>query len=1178
MSRSSREETTIASLVFTQGSEDDARYRTLFDQVPVSIWQEDWSSPKSAVEELRRQGVSDFDAYFQSHPDVLQRIAGTNRVVDVNPAAIRMYGTPERASFRPFGGASQTEDELRAYRRVLSALASGETDVVVEVWEKTYDGADICVRDSVVIPNGFTDSWERVIHTAEEITQGKRAERALLDSEERFRYLIEGSIQGILIQQDSRPLFANKAFAEIHGYESPAELLSLDSSYRLVAPHELERLRAYGDARIRSEAAPSHYEYEAVRRDGSTVTLQNVVRVISWDGRPAVQSTVVEITERKRAEAALAVRVEFERLIGTISTNFINLSSAEIGKGIEQSLELIGTMSDVDRICMLELRAGGRVVRDAHEYCVPGVQPIGVAVETDLSTALPWLAQQLDEHRTLYLRRLDDLPREACREREHFESTGIRSLVVMPMVAREGVVGLLCLESLRAEKVWSEDALTYLRLIAEIFVNALERNRTEHALRESEERYSLAMRAVSDVLYDWNIREDEVYFAADVGDLLGIPSEDLLDASAWMERLHPEDRPVYRRKLIDHLKGKSERFECQPRYRDAHGDWRWAWQRGYALRDEHGYAHRMVGSVSDISEEKRALEALASSEQRHQDLYDNAPDIYFTVSDRGTVLSVNQFGADYLGYQKDDLIGHELWRIVHESDVQRVRGQVRRLFSEDTAESEMEFRTLCKDGSILWVHERVRLVRDASQLPSELRMVCRDITEQHRLSEQLSYQASHDALTGLVNRREFEQRLRRVLGTARTQDGEHALCYLDLDQFKLINDTCGHLAGDELLRQLSSMFAERIRKRDTLARLGGDEFGILMEHCALEQAQRVAETLRAAVEEFKFGWEENTFNIGVSIGVVPISSTIGDMTSVLRAADTACYAAKEAGRNRIHVYEEGDAEVERRFGEARWVTRINRALSDERFLLTVQPIIAAETVTPIQSRLPLEPPGQEGETDLYEVLLRMQDEKGGTILPGAFLPAAERYNLAASLDQWVIGATLDWFSKHPDRLRRLFLCSINLSGQSLADEGFPTFVTGQLDHTKIPAHKLCFEITETAAVANLAAAKRAMKILGERGCRFALDDFGCGLSSFAYLKTLPVDYLKIDGMFVKDIMEDPIDLAMVKSINEIGKVMGKHTIAEFVESEAILAKLREIGVDYVQGFATGRPCPIEELA
>ena len=593
----------------------------------------------------------------------------------------------------------------------------------------------------------------------------------------------------------------------------------------------------------------------------------------------------------------------------------------------------------------------------------------------------------------------------------------------------------------------------------------------------------------------------------------------------------------------------------------------------FPIRDAEGDIAGIGGIGTDITERKRAEAALALSEERFQGLYDNSPDMYFTIAEDATITSVNQFGADYLGYSKESLIGEPFWILIHAEDLSFVQEQIGGAFSDKPGESALEFRMARRDQTVLWIQERIRLLPKTSSAPAELRIVCRDVTEAHNLSQELSYQASHDSLTGLVNRRELENRLARVLETARAESSHHALCYLDLDQFKVINDTCGHVAGDELLRQLSEVLRTKVRRRDTLARLGGDEFGVLMEHCVLRQAQRVANTLRKCVEDFRFSWEGKTFSVGVSIGLVPVTSDSESVAGALSAADTACYVAKDQGRNRVHVYHPEDMELARRHGEMQWVARINQALEEDRFCLSVQPI---QPILDVGTHLGAASSGLN-DNGYYEVLLRMRDASGRMVPPGAFLPAAERYSLSVKLDRWVVEKIFSWLDEHPEQLDRLSMCSINLSGHSIADEDFLQFVISSLDGTNVPAEKLCFEITETAAITNLVSATRFITALKGWGCQFALDDFGSGLSSFAYLKQLAVDFLKIDGVFVKDVVDDPINLAMVKSINDIGKVMGKRTIAEFVENDEILEKLREVGVDYAQGYRIGRPQPLDRL-
>ncbi len=433
------------------------------------------------------------------------------------------------------------------------------------------------------------------------------------------------------------------------------------------------------------------------------------------------------------------------------------------------------------------------------------------------------------------------------------------------------------------------------------------------------------------------------------------------------------------------------------------------------------------------------------------------------------------------------------------------------------------------------------------------------VNEQTKQLQQSLHQATHDELTGLINRAEFERRLEGALEHIAEEGGEHVLCYLDLDQFKVINDTCGHAAGDELLRQLGDILPGCVRECDTIARLSGDEFAVLFDGASMPQARLLANRLRDSIEKFRFPWVSKVFSIGVSIGLVSVTDASESVARLLSAADTACFAAKDLGRNRIYVHHHEDGEIARRHGEMEWVTQIQAALDQNRLKLHLQSIQGLTNT-------------RHGHH--YEVLLRMESEDGALISPECFLPAAENYHLSTRLDTWVVGRVFDYLAMSEIRAEDGNLCCINLSGHSITDAGFLQNVVAQLRRSPAAAESICFEITETAVIANIGLATHFIRSLKELGCRFALDDFGSGLSSFAYLKTLPVDFLKIDGMFVKNMMRDPIDLAFVRSINEIGHVMGKKTVAEFVEDEETLVALREMGVDYAQGFHISRPSPL----
>jgi diguanylate cyclase (GGDEF)-like protein len=504
----------------------------------------------------------------------------------------------------------------------------------------------------------------------------------------------------------------------------------------------------------------------------------------------------------------------------------------------------------------------------------------------------------------------------------------------------------------------------------------------------------------------------------------------------------------------------------------------------------------------------------------------------------------------------------EILEYIHEDDRERYI-QVTETAYERKEKWDIEFRAITQTGKVLYVREIGEPEIDEQGTIIRTFGTLQDITDSKLVEERLSYQASHDALTGLINRREFEKRAERLLSTIKQDKSEHALCFMDLDQFKIVNDTCGHTAGDELLRQLGSVLANTVRYRDTLARLGGDEFGVLMEHCSLDDAHRVAASLQKTVQNFKFTWQEHDFKIGVSIGLVPVTSDTTNLTELMKQADAACYMAKDQGRNRIHVYHPEDTDLAKRHGEMQWVERINQALEDDLFCLYAQPIVSING---------------SGDAGIhYELLIRMKDENGDIIPPDEFLPAAERYNLITKIDCWVIEHAIDLLANDPVFLKKINFCSVNLSGQSLTNPDILKFITNQVIESEIQCEKICFEITETAAISNLNGATKFISTLKRLGCQFALDDFGSGLSSFAYLKNLPVDYLKIDGMFVKDIVDDPIDYAMVKSINEIGQVMGMQTIAECVENDAIKGMLEKIGVNYVQGNGIGKPQPFDAL-
>ena len=467
-----------------------------------------------------------------------------------------------------------------------------------------------------------------------------------------------------------------------------------------------------------------------------------------------------------------------------------------------------------------------------------------------------------------------------------------------------------------------------------------------------------------------------------------------------------------------------------------------------------------------------------------------------------------------------------------------------------------------RNGDVVTVEHSVSPIRDETAEHQGLVLVFHDDTEARELAVQLSYQASHDALTGLINRRAIELELDKALRSSHSLGDRHAFLYIDLDQFKIVNDTCGHVAGDQLLRQVGKLLQQRTRNSDCLARLGGDEFGLLLRDCPLEKSREIAEELLAALNAFRFVWQDRSFKIGASIGVALIEHHSESVASILSLADSACYMAKEKGRSRVQLSLPDDTELIVRQGEMHWVSRIQQALSDDRLVLYGQPIV------------PVNPDADEPPH--HEILVRMLDEQGELIAPTAFIPAAERYGVMHDVDRWIIDRTFRFIEQArkvwPNERQGSY--SINLSGETMADENILTYIRERLTRYSIDPRQICFEVTETAAIANLASAIDLMGALRSDGCRFALDDFGSGLSSFGYLKALPVDYVKIDGAFVQNLDSEPVDRVMVEAINSVGHAMNLKTIAEFVENDAVMRELQRLGIDYAQGYGIGRPAAL----
>jgi diguanylate cyclase (GGDEF)-like protein/PAS domain S-box-containing protein len=576
-----------------------------------------------------------------------------------------------------------------------------------------------------------------------------------------------------------------------------------------------------------------------------------------------------------------------------------------------------------------------------------------------------------------------------------------------------------------------------------------------------------------------------------------------------------------------------------------------------------GYCLVQLMDLDDTQPDKGGHPELTLTEQRTRAMLASIEDAVILLDPEGIVEFVNLAAESLTGYQSLWAVGRPLTAIYQVYDE---AGSLDQPFEIEQVLSDMGRQLVLqhREGFSIPIQQTLSRLRDSSGNLEGMVLVFKDTSQSRKMAAQLSWQSSHDPVTRLYNRAEFDRYLSQLLDQTENQGDCHCLLYLDVDRFIVVNDNCGHAAGDELLRQLAGLMKRSIRSSDMLARLGGDEFGIVLRRCTHESAMRIAESIRANVQDFSFSWREKSFPQSISIGMVPINTQSVSLQQVLSSADMACIAAKEEGRNKIHIYHPHEGSAAKRHGETQWVTRIRHALEADLLVLYVQPIASLN-------------PGR-GAREHVEVLIRLSDQEGNLIVPGVFIPAAERFGLMPLVDRWVVARVVRFIVENREAClssgRRFF---VNLSGLSLCDEVFLQWLLELLQSQDVPRGMLCFELTETAAIANLALAEHFMCSLQRIGCEFALDDFGSGLSSFAYLKHLPVEYLKIDGVFVKDMLESDIDESMVDAINHIGHVMGLETVAEFVESAQIRDRLMELGVDYVQGYGICRPFPISEL-
>jgi diguanylate cyclase (GGDEF)-like protein/PAS domain S-box-containing protein len=876
-----------------------------------------------------------------------------------------------------------------------------------------------------------------------------------------------------------------------------------------------------------------------------------------------------ELTER----VARAERAVLEQLTGSAPL-------ADILSSITRFIETVG----VGTVCSIAVLAADRAtfsylvaprmparLRDALEHCA-------VDIRNGSCAASVYLGRQV---------LVADIGTDPFweRPRAHAREAGLNAAWSTPIKATDGkVLGALCVFH-STSGLPGQRELRIMDHAAQIAGIAIGRRLAEEALRASEAKYRGLFETIIEGVYqsgrDGRLRSVNPAFVA----ILGYGSAEELYALPSVATLYwnPTDRAEFIRRVES--EGEIRNAEFLMRRRD--GGQVVILENSRAVRDEANRITHYEGTIADITERKRAEQAIFAEKERAQVTLQSIGDAVISTDADGRIEYINPVAETLTAWTLEEARGRpigEVLRLVNEITREPIENPLLCVLGggEITAPADHSV-LITRAGHEVAIQESAAPICDRQGRVIGAVIVFHDVTKERRLKRALSYQASHDALTGLINRREFDNRLHAAVLSAQRGEGSYALLYIDLDQFKVVNDTCGHQAGDRLLRDVTGLLQSRVRASDTIARLGGDEFGVLLEGCTVEQSTRIAEGVRQAIRDYRFVWGATTLSVGASVGVVQITAETESVANVMSAADIACYAAKDEGRNRVHLYE-SDGISHPRHREMHWVARVTRAVEENRLELFFQPI---------------RPIARAGAMAFHELTVRLRDDDGRLVAPGEFIPAAERYNVMSVIDRWVVQRAIErlkaWAARadlkeaandgprpvaRPALERQkpaLPLLAVNLSGTSLNEQSFIDFVMQHVGDATL-AQALCFEITETAAVTNLSNATFVMRELKARGCKFALDDFGTGLSSFMYLKTLPVDYLKIDGQFISHVADDPVDRSMVEAICKVGRTLGIETVAECVESQAVLDELERIGIDYAQGYFLARPEPIEKLS
>jgi diguanylate cyclase (GGDEF)-like protein/PAS domain S-box-containing protein len=987
-----------------------------------------------------------------------------------------------------------------------------------------------------------------------DISERHTTQEALRDSEARYRSLVDNAPEAITVIDPVSKRFIEANEPALRLFKMSREQLlacDLDAVSAEMQPDgqsaEAPRLH------LKLAAAGESQVFEWVHRDSTGRDIPCEVRLVRLQGgsQPQVRASITDISERKRAE----IIMENERAF------FALLAS---NAGLPAVLDVISAL-----------------VQAVYPRCrctISVLAPDGSCFALTIARHLPPLLAAVLERTPIEPRRgscaaavysacdvyVPDVANDAhwADRRQVVLDSGYRAVWSMPIKGASGkLLGSVAIY--RPEPGLPDSREQVLQSHAtRLAALAIERNLAEEALRASEAKFRGLFEGVIEGVYQSTRDGRLVSVNSAFVKMLGYSSAEemyALPSSVMLYWSAPDRADFVRRVDAD---GEVRSMEVVLRRRD--GTSVVALENSRGVRDGSGRIVGYEGTVSDITERKRAEQAIFAEKDRAHVTLQSIGDAVITTDAAARIDYLNPVAERLTGWSMDEARGRpigDVLQLIDESSRNPVAYNLDRvLIAGETSVPSDHIVLVNRRGEELAIQDTATPIRNREGAAIGAVIVFGDVTKERRLKRALSYQASHDALTGLINRREFDTRLETAVTQAQRGEGEFVLLYVDLDQFKVVNDTCGHSAGDRLLRDITSLLQTRVRASDTIARLGGDEFGLLLERCSLEQAERVADSIRQAIHGYRFLWGANSLSVGASIGVVRIARDTTSAASVLSAADIACYAAKDGGRNRVQIYEKDHGTSRHR--EMQWVGRIARAVEDGRLELYAQRIVGISARALAGS--------------FFELMVRLRDEDGTLVPPHEFIPAAERYNVMVMVDRWVVNRAIELLESCHAQGKPLPLVAVNLSGTSINDEDFLEFVLSRLREEEV-ARALCFEITETAAVASLSKATYFMRELKARGCRFSLDDFGSGVSSFTYLKTLPVDFLKIDGHFAAHVAHDPVDRSMVEAIAKIGVAMEVATIAEKVESAEVLQVLKQIGVDYIQGFHLAEPCAIEDV-